>query len=164
MRVPSSGKRNVTAAGAGLGCLSVQQVLMKRLRQQQRRTGVGAQVRHQAVVAEAGDAVMLEHGGVVDHGIDGAEALDHMRQQGPRLGLITQIGLETTHQGGRRRTLAAVGHGLRGVPRRVAVMHRHLPAGGGQRQRGLTAQPLGGAGDQHGAKAGRGAHSGTIRA
>ena len=67
---------------------------VQRLRQQDGRAGVAAQVLFHGGKAEAGGAVVLEHGGAVDHGVDLAEVGHHARQQGAHGGFVGQIGIE----------------------------------------------------------------------
>jgi hypothetical protein len=122
---------------------------MQRLCQQHGGAGVAVQVLVQGRKAEAGGAVLLKGGGVVDHRIDPPHARGHGRQQAAHRGLVAQVRLEKPPRRrpawrSRRRFCHRLGFG-------VAVVHRHLPAAGRQRQRDLAPQPPRGAGhEDHG--------------
>jgi hypothetical protein len=123
------------------------------LGQQDRRAGVGLEVRGQGFVAETLDVVVLEHRCVVDHRIECAEVRDNARHQCPRLRFIGKVGLKGLDPAPRCCELPAIIHRTRRLRAGPAVVHGHLPARGRQGERDGAPQPLGGAGHQDRARA-----------
>ncbi len=102
---------------------------------------------------------MLEQRGVVDHGIQMAEVRHGARHQRAHRILVEEIGIQGGAVAGQ---FSAGGGRLQRLVVRVAVVHGHLPAGAGKRERDVAPQAAGRAGHQNGACSGRCGHSRTM--